>query len=64
MWVRNRLMRLGVELRWADRNGLFEEFFPNDPLILRISSSGLCVFGDIARTYFGVVSNLPGKRCS
>ena len=56
MWVRNRLMRLEVEMRWADRICLFEEFFPNDALIPRIRSSGLCVFGDIARTYFGVVS--------
>jgi len=36
MWVRNRLMRLEVEMRWADRICLFEEFFPNDALIPRI----------------------------
>ena len=36
MWVRNRLMSLEVEMRWADRICLFEEFFPNDALIPRI----------------------------
>ena len=28
IWVRNRLMRLEVEARWADRICVFEEFFP------------------------------------
>ena len=28
MWVRNRLMRLEVEARWADRICVFEEFSP------------------------------------
>ena len=36
MWVRNRLMRLEVEARWADRICVFEEFFPNDAIIPRI----------------------------
>ena len=36
MWVRNRLMRLEVESRWADRICVFEEFFPNDAIIPRI----------------------------
>lgn len=36
MWVRNRLMRLEVEARWAERICLFEEFFPNDAMIPRI----------------------------
>ena len=33
MWVRRRLMRFEVEMRWADRICLFEEFFPNDAMI-------------------------------
>ena len=36
MWVRNRLMRLEVEARWADRICVFEEFFPNDAIVPRI----------------------------
>ena len=36
MWVRNCLMRLEVEARWADRICVFEEFFPNDAIIPRI----------------------------
>ena len=36
MWVRNRLMRLEVEARWADRICVFEEFFPNDAIIPHI----------------------------
>ena len=36
MWVRNRLMRLEVEARRADRSCVFEEFFPNDAIIPRI----------------------------
>ena len=36
MWVRNRLMRFEVEMRWADRICLFEEFFPNDAIIPHI----------------------------
>ena len=36
LWVRNRMMRLEVEARWADRIRLFEEFFPNDAMIPRL----------------------------
>ena len=36
LWVRQRLMRLEVESRWADRICLFEEFFPNDAMVPRI----------------------------
>ena len=36
LWVRNYLMRLEEERRWADRISLFEEFFPNDAMIPRI----------------------------
>ena len=36
LWVRQRLMRLEVESRWADRISLFEEFFPNDAMVPRI----------------------------
>ena len=32
MWVRHRLMRFEVEMRWADRICVFEEFFPNDAI--------------------------------
>ena len=32
MWVRQRLMRFEVEMRWADRICVFEEFFPNDAI--------------------------------
>ena len=32
IWVRQRLMRLEVEMRWADRICVFEEFFPNDAI--------------------------------
>ena len=32
IWVRHRLMRLEVEMRWADRICVFEEFFPNDAI--------------------------------
>ena len=30
IWVRHRLMCFEVEMRWADRICMFEEFFPND----------------------------------
>ena len=36
LWVRNRMMRLEVEARWADRIRLFEESFPNDAMIPRL----------------------------
>ena len=36
MWVRNRLMRVEVEARLADRICVFEEYFPNDAIIPRI----------------------------
>ena len=36
LWVRNRMMRLEEESRWADRIRLFEEFFPNDAMIPRL----------------------------
>ena len=32
IWVRQRLMRLEGEMRWADRICGFEEFFPNDAI--------------------------------
>ena len=32
MWVRQRLMRFEVEMRWEDRICVFEEFFPNDAI--------------------------------
>ena len=36
IWVRNHLIRLEAEKRWADRICVFEEFFPNDAMIPRI----------------------------
>ena len=36
MWVRQRLMRFEVEMRWADCICLFEEFFPNDAITPQI----------------------------
>ena len=36
MSVRNRLRRLELAARWAERICVFEDFFPNDAIIPRI----------------------------